>query len=53
VEQGGYHELLARKGEFRNLINGGEWDVSGSGESRRESVAVKGLSGVVDWSGQA
>lgn len=50
VEQGGYTELLTRKGEFYNLLSGGEWQTDRS-SPRKNSAAVRGMSGVVDWSG--
>ncbi|GAB7355384.1 hypothetical protein MBLNU459_g5905t1 [Dothideomycetes sp. NU459] len=50
VETGGYEELLARRGAFYSLVRGGVW--AGEGTERKESAAVEGLAGTVDWSGQ-
>ncbi|KAI4739353.1 putative ABC transporter [Aureobasidium sp. EXF-12298] len=47
VEQGSYEGLLRRKGEFFNLLSGGEW--TDEQPVRKDDAAVRGLSGAIDW----
>jgi ATP-binding cassette subfamily B (MDR/TAP) protein 1 len=47
VEQGSYEGLLRRKGDFFNLLNGGEW--TDEQPEKKDDVAVRGLAGNIDW----
>lgn len=51
VEQGGFEELVKRKGELYHLLSGGEWE--GERRVRKSSGAVRGMQGFVDWGGSS
>lgn len=48
VEEGGFEELLDRKGDFYRLLSGGEWLAR---DKRKGSRVVEGMRGV-DWEGK-
>lgn len=46
IEQGGYEELLRKKGPFYQLLNGEEWKRESQSISRRSMMLMNGVKGV-------